>query len=112
MKDQARGPFERATAVAEGFAAAVRRRQRDREPSVLLYRRPGDPHVLAPGAKGHDTILALADRMVALVVEAELEAAPARWGRTRREEGDDDHPASRRRRRGGAAAEPASEEEA
>lgn len=85
MKDQPRGPFERATAVAEGFAAAVRRRQRDREPSVLLYRRPGDPHVLAPGAKGHDTILDLADRMVALVEEAELEAAPARWGRPRRE---------------------------
>jgi len=57
--------------VAEGVAAAVRRRQRDREPRVLLYRRPGDPRLLPPGAKGHDEILELAERMVALVDEEE-----------------------------------------
>ena len=71
MKEPARGPLGRATAVAEGVAAAVRRRQRDREPRVLLYRRPGDPRLLPPGAKGHDEILELAERMVALVDEEE-----------------------------------------
>ena len=39
MREPAKGPLGRATAVAEGVAAAVRRRQRDREPRVLLYRR-------------------------------------------------------------------------
>jgi len=67
LKEPARGPLGRATAVAEVLAAAVRRRQRDREPRVLLYRRAGDPRVLAPGAKGHDEILELAERMIALV---------------------------------------------
>ena len=86
MKDQARGPIERATAVAEGVAAAMRRRQRDREPRVLLYRRPGDPRVLPPGAKGYDTIIELAERMAALADEAEGHDAPGRWGRARREE--------------------------
>lgn len=69
MKEPARGPLGRATAVAEGVAAAVRRRQRDREPRVMLYRRPGDPRVVHPGAKGHDEILELAERMIALVDE-------------------------------------------
>lgn len=86
MKDSSRGPIERATAVAEGVAAAVRRRQRDREPRVLLYRRPGDPRLLSPGAKGHDAILELAERMVALADEAEQREAPARRGRARHSE--------------------------
>ncbi len=71
MKEPGRGPLGRATAVAEGVAAAVRRRQRDREPRVLLYRRAGDPRLLAPGAKGHDEILELAELMIALVDEEE-----------------------------------------
>lgn len=86
MKEPPRGPLERATAVAEGFAAAVRRRQRDREPRVLLYRRPGDPRILAPGAKGHDAILQLAEAMVAIADEAEGRDAPPRRGRARRDE--------------------------
>ena len=75
MKDPPKGPLGRATAVAEGVAAAVRRRQRDREPRVLLFRRAGDPRVLAPGAKGYDEILDLAARMIAL---ADDQAAPPR----------------------------------
>jgi len=71
MKEQSRGPFGRATAVAEGVAAAVRRRQREREPRVVLHRAPGDPHMLPPGGKGHDEILELAGRMIELVDEAE-----------------------------------------
>ena len=95
MKDASRSPIERATAVAEGVAAAVRRRQREREPRVLLYRRPGDPRVLPPGAKGHDAILELAERMVALADDAEEQQAPARWRRPRR----DEEPGGDRRRR-------------
>jgi len=72
VKEQPRGPFGRATAVAEGVAAAVRRRQRDREPRVIMHLGPGRPHLLAPGAKGHDSVLDRAERMVALVEEAEL----------------------------------------
>jgi hypothetical protein len=70
VKEQPKGAMARATAVAEGVATAVRRRQREREPRVLLYRHPGDPVVLAPGAKGHDRILDLAAEMVALVDSA------------------------------------------
>jgi hypothetical protein len=61
----------RATYVAEGVATAMRRRQRDREPRVLLYRRPGDPRVLAPGAKGQDRVLEVAGQMLALVDDGE-----------------------------------------
>ncbi len=66
MKEPAKGAIGRATAVAEGVAAGVRRRQREREPRVLLYARPGQPRILAPGAKGQDRILELAEQMVAL----------------------------------------------
>ena len=75
MREPGKGPLGRATAVAEGVAAVVRRRQRDREPRVLLYRRAGDPRVLAPGAKGHDRVLELAEQMIDLVDE---EDAPSR----------------------------------
>lgn len=69
MKDAPKGAVARATAVAEGMAAAVRRRQREREPRVVLYTAPGDPHLLAPGSKGHDRILDIAEEMVAAVSE-------------------------------------------
>ncbi len=82
MKEPSRGAIGRATAVAEGVAAAVRRRQRDREPRVLLYRRPGDPRVLAPGAKGHDALLDLAERMIAVLDDAgDARHGNARGGR-------------------------------
>ena len=71
MREPAKGAIGRATAVAEGVAAGVRRRQREREPRVLLYARPGEPRILAPGARGQDRILDLAERMIALVDEAE-----------------------------------------
>lgn len=71
MREQPRGAMARATYVAEGVATAMRRRQRDREPRVLLYRRPGDPRVLAPGAKGQDRVLEVAEQMLALVDDGE-----------------------------------------
>jgi hypothetical protein len=70
MRERPRGTVARATYVAEGVATAMRRRQRDKEPRVLLYRHPGDPRVLAPGAKGQDNVLAAAEKMVRLVDEA------------------------------------------
>jgi hypothetical protein len=66
VKETPKGAVARATAVAEGVAAAVRRRQREREPRVVLYSAPGDPRLLAPGSKGHDRILDIAAEMVAL----------------------------------------------
>ena len=91
MKEPSRGPLGRATAVAEGVAAAVRRRQRDREPRVLLYLRAGDPRLLHPGAKGHDEILDLAEKMIGMVDEdADVprtrgDGARRRAARTRRD---------------------------
>ena len=66
MKETPKGAVARATVFAEGVAAAVRRRQREREPRVVLYARPGDPQLLPPGSKGHDRILEIAEEMVEL----------------------------------------------
>jgi hypothetical protein len=70
VKERPKGAVARATAVAEGVAGAMRRRQREREPRVLLYGAPGDPRLLAPGAKGHDELMDVADRMVTLAKAA------------------------------------------
>lgn len=64
MREQPRGALARATAIAEGIAVAVRRRQRDRAPRIVLYERPGAPRVLAPGAKGYDGMLDTAERLI------------------------------------------------
>jgi hypothetical protein len=69
VKENRKGAVARATAFAEGVGAGVRRRQREREPRVLLYSAPGEPHLLVPGAKGHDRILDLAEEMIDLVEE-------------------------------------------
>jgi hypothetical protein len=69
VKERPKGAVARATAVAEGVASAVRRRQRDREPRVMLYLQPGEPRLLAPGAKGHDDLLDVAEGMLALVLK-------------------------------------------
>jgi hypothetical protein len=70
MRERPKGAVARATAVAEGFAGAVRRRQREREPRVVLYTAPGEPRLVAPGAKGHDALLDVAERMIALAKPA------------------------------------------
>jgi len=69
VRERPKGTVARATYVAEGVATAMRRRQRYKEPRVLLYRRPGDPRVLATGAKGQDAVLEAAEKMVRLVDE-------------------------------------------
>ena len=70
MKERPKGAVARATAVAEGVAGAVRRRQRDREPRVLLYRAPGKPRLLPPGARGQDDLIDLAEQSIALAKAA------------------------------------------
>ncbi len=70
MKERPKGAMARATAVAEGVAGAVRRRQREREPRVLLYGAPGDPRLLPPGAKGQDALIDVAERLVELAKSA------------------------------------------
>ncbi len=70
MRERPRGAMARATAVVDGVAGAVRRRQREREPRVVLYLAPGEPRLLAPGAKGQDDILDVAERMVELAKSA------------------------------------------
>jgi hypothetical protein len=48
----------------------MRRRQREREPRVVLYKAPGDPRLLPPGAKGQDDLIDVAERLVALAKSA------------------------------------------
>ncbi|HYI79358.1 MAG TPA: hypothetical protein VEW67_00670 [Thermoleophilaceae bacterium] len=70
MRERPKGAVARATAVAEGVAGAVRRRQREREPRVVLYGAPGAPRLLPPGAKGQDDLLDVADQLVLLAKSA------------------------------------------
>ena len=70
MRERPKGAVARATAVAEGVAGAMRRRQREREPRVLLYGAPGMPRLLPPGAKGQDALIELAEEIVALAKAA------------------------------------------
>jgi hypothetical protein len=83
VREQPRGAVARATYVAEGVATAMRRRQRDREPRVLLYRRPGDPRLLAPGAKGQDRVLEVAEQMLELTNGAEPQTRKERRAQRR-----------------------------
>lgn len=64
MRERPKGALARATAVAGEVADAVRRRQRDRGPRILLYTAPGEPRLLPPGAKGHDELIEVAERLV------------------------------------------------
>lgn len=50
--------------LAEGVAAAVRRRQREREPRIVLYDELGSSRLVAPSAPGYDGLLDAAERMV------------------------------------------------
>ena len=70
----------RVTGLAEGVAAAVRRRQREREPRVVLYDAAGHPRTLAPSASGYDEMLEVARAM--------LEVAPPSRGAAQPDRGD------------------------
>ena len=56
----------RITGVAEGLAAAVRRRQYDRTPRVMLYDRAGHPRIVPVADFRHEQIVAAAARLIAL----------------------------------------------
>lgn len=70
MRERPRGALAHAGAVAGELADALRRRQRDRGPRILLYTAPGEPRVLAPGAKGHDELLDAGERLLELAKSA------------------------------------------
>jgi hypothetical protein len=71
VKERRRGPLGRASGIAEGVAAAVRRAQRDRAPRILLYDERGIPRTLRPDTAGYDRVLDAAERLVELVTEQE-----------------------------------------
>ena len=66
MKERRRGPLGRATGIAEGVAAAMRRGRREREPRVLVYDENGFARLLQPEARGYDDVLDAAERMLDL----------------------------------------------
>lgn len=68
----------RVVGIAESVAAAVRRRQRDREPRVLLMADSGAAHTVAPSASGYDDLLAIADRALELTAGGETQPAATR----------------------------------
>lgn len=69
MKERRKGPIGRATGIAEGVAAAVRRAQRDRAPRVLLYDEAGISRTLQPDLAGYDRVLDASEQLVELVME-------------------------------------------
>jgi hypothetical protein len=86
VKEKRRGPIGRAAGLAEGVAATVRRLQREREPRVLVYDETGYARLVQPNGRGHQRLLEAAEKMVALVSEAEAEAKPRLVRRTEAEE--------------------------
>ena len=74
MRERRRGPFARASGIAEGVAAAVRRAQRDRAPRILLYDERGIPRTLRPDTVGYDRVLDAAERLVEVAARGEREA--------------------------------------
>jgi hypothetical protein len=69
MRKERKGPLGAVAGLAEDVLAGVRRRQRDREPKVVLYDSAGHARTLAPDAPGRDEILETAEKMVALLEE-------------------------------------------
>jgi hypothetical protein len=67
VKERRKGPIGRAAGLAEGFAATVRRMQREREPRLLVYDETGYARLVQPDARGYEDLLDTAERMVALV---------------------------------------------
>ena len=68
MKEPRKGAFGRATGIAEGVAAAMRRRQRSREPRVLLYDELGHSRLLPVDSAPRDRILDLCDELAELTL--------------------------------------------
>ena len=75
MKEK-KGALGRATDLAGGMAATMRRIARDREPRVMLYDAAGHARLLQPEARGQARALELGEQMVALSGEPKA-AEPA-----------------------------------
>jgi hypothetical protein len=73
MRERPRGAMARATAVAEGFAVAARRRAQDREPRIVLGDEEGMTFLLKPSARGYDAVLEAAERMAEVATPAPAE---------------------------------------
>lgn len=67
MKERRRGAIGRATGLAEGVAAAMRRGRREREPRVLVYDETGFARLAQPESRGFGDVLDAAERMLDLV---------------------------------------------
>ena len=65
MKER-RGTVARLAGLAEGVAAAARRRQRERAPRVTLYDAEGGVRRLPPDADAFEEIVSAAERMLEL----------------------------------------------
>jgi hypothetical protein len=72
-----RGPLGRATDLAEGMAATMRRMARDREPRVLIYDSAGYARLVQPDARGYDRILEVSEQLLELGAEAPQSRRPA-----------------------------------
>jgi hypothetical protein len=114
VKEKRKGPIGRAAGLAEGVAATVRRLQREREPRVLVYDETGYARLVQPNGRGYERLLETAEKMVALVGEAEAEAKPRVVRRAEKAEeasrqgANDDEPKPRgsRTKRAGEAKKP------
>ena len=65
MKER-RGTVARLAGLAEGVAAAARRRRRERAPRVMLYDAEGGVRRLAPDADAFEDVVSAAERMLEL----------------------------------------------
>ena len=70
MRERRKGPIGRAADLAQGFSATMRRMQREREPRLLVYDETGYARLVQPNGRGYESLLATAERMVALVGES------------------------------------------
>jgi hypothetical protein len=71
MRERRKGPIGRAADLAQGFSATMRRMQREREPRLLVYDETGYARLVQPNGRGYESLLETAERMVALVGEAQ-----------------------------------------
>jgi hypothetical protein len=103
VKEKRKGPIGRAAGLAEGVAATVRRLQREREPRVLVYDETGYARLVQPNGRGYERLLETAEKMVALVGQAEAEAKPRLSRRTENSAGTKQERAGAKPRRVGKA---------
>lgn len=73
MKDR-QGPVGRAASLVEGIAATARRRQRDRDPRVVVYDEAGHARAVGPDDPAYEPLLEVGAELIAAAAEAGAEA--------------------------------------